>query len=272
MTDVQDEPAVIDHRPPPGPKHQPKVSLIDYTGMGNPDPMYAARLLIYTKNTRLTQGEETRAKVAAMSDGDMAAELDYISNTIRSSWEFVSYTFEILGVTRAFTHQLVRTRHASFAQQAQRVVDMRGLQTLVPDTVMANDKAHGTWRLVQQMVGEAYGQMFDMGIPAQDCRGLLPTNVLTNIIMKIDLRNFVDLVGKRENLRAQGEYGEVARQMRELVIGIHPWTKPFISPDRKATPALDAILKRLLGDTSPVDQPEINAALKEVDKLKATWG
>jgi hypothetical protein len=26
-----------------------KVTLIDYTGNGNPDPHYAARLLVYTK-------------------------------------------------------------------------------------------------------------------------------------------------------------------------------------------------------------------------------
>src|SRR4051812_1582937 len=101
-----------------------KVSIIDHTGAGSGDPYYAAKLLIYTKNTRLTQGEDTRAKVAAMSEQAILADLDYIAKTIRSSWEFVDYTFEITGVTRAFTHQFVRTRTGSYAQQAQRVADM----------------------------------------------------------------------------------------------------------------------------------------------------
>jgi thymidylate synthase ThyX len=117
-----------------------KVTLIDYTGNGNPDPHYAARLLVYTKNTRLTQGEATRAKVAAMDEHELHNELSYVADTIRSSWEFISYTWEVTGVTRAYTHQQVRSRHGKYAQQAQRVVDMTDFETLVPATVMMKDK------------------------------------------------------------------------------------------------------------------------------------
>ncbi len=101
-----------------------KVSLIDWTGAGSADKMYAAKLLVYTKSTRLTQGEETLKRIFEMTEEQLLPELNYISSSIRSSWEFISYTFQITGVTRAFTHQLVRTRTASYAQQAQRVVDM----------------------------------------------------------------------------------------------------------------------------------------------------
>lgn len=247
-----------------------KVNLIDYTGAGNPDPLYAAKLLVYTKNTRLTQGEDTRQKINSMSNEELLMELDYMANTIRSSWEFVSYTFEILDVTRAFTHQLVRTRHASFAQQAQRVVDMSEFKTLVPSTLGPDEIA--VWENCMEEIAASYSALSKAGIPAQDCRGVLPTNVLTNIIMKIDLRNFADLVGKRENLRAQGEYADVAKQMKHLVLHVHPWTKPFLEPDRLATPHLDKMLKDALGNKSPIDAPEINAALKELDKLKGTWG
>lgn len=248
-----------------------QVNLIDWTGKGHADPMYAARLLIYTKNTRLTQGEETRNKVFSMGGTEMEEELRYISNTIRSSWEFVHVTFEILDVTRAFTHQLVRTRHASYAQQAQRVVDMSEFDTLMPMTVVSAGMEQ-TWIDCMKTIAGSYKLLRDAGVPAQDCRGVLPTNVLTNIIMKIDLRNFADLIGKRENLRAQGEYAEVAQHMKKLVLDLWPWTAPFIDPDRISTPAIDGLLKRLLGDKSPIDDPEINSALKEVDKLKATWG
>ena len=249
-----------------------EVNLIDYTGINHPDPWYAARLLVYTKNTRLTQGPETRAMVAELSGDEITKELDYIANTIRSSWEFVSYTFEIIGVIRACTHQMVRTRHASFAQQAQRVIDLSsGFESLLPETVKEKGQEK-LWDLCMKMIGSTYKTMHENGVPAQDCRGVLPTNVLTNIIEKIDLRNFADLVGKRENLRAQGEYADVARKMKELVLGVHPWTFPFLEPDRLATPTLDSLMKELLGSGSPIDSPRINAALKEIDKLKATWG
>ena len=59
-------------------------------------------------------------------------EIEYMANTVPSSWEFCDYSFMITGVTRAFTHQLVRTRTASYAQQAMRVLteeEQKDLQT-----------------------------------------------------------------------------------------------------------------------------------------------
>lgn len=249
-----------------------KVTLIDYTGCGHTDPSdYAARLLIYAKNTRLSQGEDTRMQIASMSRQKMEAELDYIARTIRSSWEFVDYLFEVQGVTRAYTHQQVRTRTASYAQQAQRVVDMGEFETLMPATVKASGMA-AVWHATIDGIRNAYNLLHANGVPAQDCRGLLPTNVLTNILVKVNLRTFADLVGKRENLRAQGEYADVVRAMLEEVMTVHPWVEPFVHPERTRTPALDEMLAKALGDASPIDKPRINDALKELDALKGTWG
>lgn len=249
-----------------------QVELIDYTGRGSNDPWYAARLLVYTKNTRLEQGAETRAKVAAMKPDELLQELVYIATTIRSSWEFIDYTFEIKGVTRAFTHQLVRTRTASYAQQAQRVVDMRNFDATTPDSIADNERARDAWDAAIDAIQHSYAVSKECGIPSQDARGILPTNVHTNIIAKMNLRTLADLVGKRENLRAQGEYAEVARKMAKLAMEVTPWALTFLYPPRTTTPALDALLKRELGERSPIDVPELNKALKELDALKATWG
>jgi flavin-dependent thymidylate synthase len=248
-----------------------KVTLIDYTGAGNPDPLYAARLLVYTKNTRLTQGEDTRKKVQEMNIDQLQKELSYVANTIRSSWEFVDFTFEITGVTRAFTHQLVRTRTASYAQQAQRVVDMSDFEALLPVTVVNKDKVDA-WEACMRVIRDVYQNLTDAGVPAQDARGVLPTNVLTNIIVKMNLRTLADLLGKRKSLRAQGEYADVAREWERQAVAVFPWTQPFLDPERTRTPALDAILKEALGSAAPIDAPRVNAALKELDTLKGTWG
>ena len=251
------------------------VNLIDFTGSGSSDPFYAARLLLYTKSTRLGQGPAQREAFAKMGEAELLKELEYVATTIRSSWEFVDYTFEIQAVTRAFTHQLVRTRTASYAQEAQRVVNLSDFQALKPGTVIDVDTARdgiSTWDDLMERIAATYAYYQSQGVPNQDCRGVLPTNVLTNIITKMNLRTLADILAKRKNLRAQGEYADVAREMEKLVLGVHPWTKPFLDPERTRTPALDAILARLLGNASPIDRPEINAALKELDTLKATWG
>ncbi len=249
-----------------------KVSLINYTGFGHPNPLFAAALLAYTKNTRLEQGEDGFNRFLAMSAEELQPELDYIAGTLRSSWEFIDFQFQIVGVTRAFTHQFVRTRTASYAQQAQRVVDLSNASVMMPATVAAEPIAAAQWDEAMKVMQESYQFLQHAGIPNQDCRGLVPTNILTNITAKINLRTLADLVGKRQNLRAQGEYAEVAQQMAERVLEVMPWLKPFLYPERTATPALDKLLRDALGSSGPLDKPEINEALKELDKLKGIWG
>lgn len=250
-----------------------EVNMIDYTGIGSPDPLYAARLLAYTKNTRLGQGGNARYKYEIMSKEELGKELDYMASTIRSSWEFIDYTFEIKNVTRAFTHQFVRTRvGVSFAQQSQRSVDMSGFVATTPKTIRENNDTLRAWNDSMSMINQTYQHMIEEGIPAEDARGILPTNIQTNIIAKINLRAFADLCGKRINPRAQGEYTEVVKLMRDHVYRVHPWAKRFLEPERKSTPAIDKILREALGENTPFSKPEVNAALKEVDLLKGTWG
>lgn len=249
-----------------------KVTLIDYTGKGHHDHMYAARLLAYTKSTRLTQGVDGLSKFMDMPYPELVRELDYISKTLRSSWEFVDFTFQIEDVTRAFTHQLVRTRTASYAQQAQRVVDLHDFTAEMPETVKGDEEREAQWNYAINQIKSSYGTLQESGVPNQDCRGLLPTNVHTNIIMKANLRTLADLLGKRKNLRAQGEFGGVAKEMERVVLEAMPWCEPFLSPDRTRTPALDKLLASALGSASPVDKPALNEALKELDMLKGIWG
>jgi flavin-dependent thymidylate synthase len=142
-------------------------------------------------------------------------------DTIRSSWEFVEYVFEISGVTRAFTHQLVRTRSGSYAQESQRTVDVRDAKVTQPDSV--RDSGLTVWGAAVAGMLEAYSEMMDAGIPAQDARGILPTNVNTSIIAKFSLRTLSEMAKVRLCTRTQGEYQDVFRRMRELVIAEHPW-------------------------------------------------
>jgi flavin-dependent thymidylate synthase len=249
------------------------VGLLDYTGAGYAHAGdYAARLLIYIKNTRLEQNGATRAMIASWDAGRVSDELNYIANTIRSSWEFVDYAFQVTYVTRAYTHQQVRTRTASYAQQAQRVVDLStGFETMVPDTVINADNGK-MWIELMEHIRQVYEAYSKQGVPSQDCRGVLPTNVITNIAVKMNLRTLADLVGKRDNPRAQGEYESVVKGMVKRASEVHPWIGPFLYPERTQTPALDQILRQMMGDGSPIDQPLTNAAMKEVDRLKAVWG
>jgi flavin-dependent thymidylate synthase len=200
-----------------------KVSLISYT-------QDAIDLLIFTKRTRLTMSPEGLKEIAGWSVEKKYEELGYMANTIPSSWEFVDYTFMIEGVTRAFTHQLVRTRTASFAQQTMRILDVSegmGWDYLTGPSI--TDDITPDYHKVMYDIGIAYKSMIKKGAKIEDARGVLPTNILTNIVMKINMRNFVDLIHKRSSPRVQAEYRDVLSLMEDVVLEVHPWMDMFIS-------------------------------------------
>ena len=49
----------------------------------------------------------------------------YMKDTIKSSFEFAKYTFELKEVSRGFIQQLTRTRTQNYAQESMRAVDVR---------------------------------------------------------------------------------------------------------------------------------------------------
>lgn len=194
-----------------------KVYLLDHT-------RDAETLLLKTKNTRLSFASDP----SGWSEEQRAEHLAYMKDTIKSSWEFVSYVFKIEGVSRAFTHQLVRTRSGSYAQESQRAVDVSDHEVIAPD--IEGNKLE-EWNISVKEVMQEYKYLLqNMNFTIQDARGILPTNISTSIVAKFDLRTLHNMGLVRLCVRTQGEYQRVFREMRSLVLGVHPWADDFIQP------------------------------------------
>jgi thymidylate synthase (FAD) len=224
------------------------VQLIDYTGKGQADPAeYAAALLIFTKSTRLEMTPNLMNEIAnTWTRQKIETELRYMANTIPSSWEFVDYTFMISGVTRAFTHQFVRTRTASYAQQTMRVLDVKGWDYLTGPSIIDNDDCHRIYDEAMKDIDQAYRSLILHGSKIEDARGVLPTNIKTNIVAKMNMRTFVEMTRKRRGSRTQGEYRDVLDGMAEAVREVHPWIDMFIERDfDKAADDLEDKIKGL---------------------------
>lgn len=226
-----------------------QVTLLNYT----PE---ALELLLFTKQTRLAMSPGLMDEIRAWPMDRKMKELDYMLGTIQSSWEFCDYTFLIDGVSRAFTHQLVRTRTGSYAQQSQRTVDMSGFEYVVPtqlrggaddvddpmrtqpvsaiDAVPAGD-AITEYMDAMDRANDSYQRLRAMNVNPQDARGVLPTNICTNIVAKFTLRGLADMAKLRLCTRTQGEYQDVFRLMRAAVLAVHPWAEPFIRVHCAAT-------------------------------------
>lgn len=198
-----------------------KVSLISTT----PE---AKELLIFTKSTRLTMSPGLMDEIRGWPEEKKLAELEYMANTIPSSWEFVDYVFLIEGVSRAFTHQFVRSRQGSYAQQTMRVLNMGEYDYVYTDRVKNDIRARGLVDIANENIRLTYNELIKLGLPAEDARGILPTNISTNIVAKFNLRAFVDLAKSRTGGRTQGEYQKVMNAMCDEVLAVHPWAEKFL--------------------------------------------
>jgi flavin-dependent thymidylate synthase len=253
-----------------------KVTLIDCTGSGTENPEgYAADMLIFAKSTRLTMSPGLLSEIQAWPWEKKLKELEYIANTIPASHEFLHYTFLIEGVSRAFTHQLVRSRQFSYAQQTMRVLDVSdgpGWTYSIGPSVSGPKDPNQTvaslrqalYKEIMQDISKAYKELLDAGASIEDARGVLPTNIQTNIMMKGNLRNFCELVKKRSSSRTQGEYRDVLEQIKYQMMLIHPFTRLFIERNFDlAANELDEMLRKHVQDA-----PVRTQMIKLMDQMR----
>jgi len=236
-----------------------KVTLIDFT-------RDAEDQLIFTKSTRLNLSPGLLETIRAWPLERKLEELKYIANTIKSSWEFVSYTFLIEGVSRAFTHQFVRTRQASYAQQSMRVNDMSAFDFVMPERLAADPRLAREVEALNRQTAQLYRELLARGVAAEDARAILPTNIATNITVKHSLRSFADLAASRLGGRTQDEYQRVMNAMVDAVLAVHPWARDFIfgDQDRDHYSEIEAFAREAFPDLM-----QRGKLLKIVDKMRA---
>ena len=200
------------------------IQLIDYT-------KNAAELLILSKNTRHLSQPNRFSDIIKMTNEEKESELHYVFGTIGSSLEFVNYVFLIQDVTRALTHQLVRHRvGTSFAQQSLRVSDASGFSYFIPDEIEEDQYQLAIYNSTMGTIQEEYRLLLQKGADVQDARGVLPTNICTNILLGINLRALSTLMETRLCVRAQGEFQQAALFMKDHVESVHPWAERVLLP------------------------------------------
>lgn len=200
---------------------------------------HALNLLLGTKSTRM-RGKDP----AEMTDEERYEHWQYMLNTIRSPFEFVDYIFQIEGVSKNFTHQLVRTRSGAYQQETSRALEINAFDTIRPHAFeykpdsQGNDTANDLARCFDDAIATAdahYKELIAAGADLQDARAILPSNMPTKIAAKFNLRTLSDMAKVRLCTRTQGEYQEVFREMRAQVIDVHPWAAPLLQVSCVAT-------------------------------------
>lgn len=245
-----------------------KVTLFDYTGAGSLDPAsYAAAILIFTKSTRLEMNPMLLRAAKEMTYDNKIQQLKEMANTNPGSWEFIDLAFLVEDATRAYTHQQVRTRHASYAQQTLRVLDVSegyGWEYSTGPSIEANKIAKKAYDETMTAIDLTYKLMIAHGVKVEDARGILPTNILTNLCIKIDMRNFINLARKRQSMRVQDEFRRIVDLMIIEVEKVYPWFYLFYKNDQmKAFNDLSIIVQE-----SKLTADEKTAIYKKLDIIK----
>jgi len=185
----------------PGDVH-PAVTLVSMTP--NPVRVIAAAAALY-KGQVIHDPYEVDRETATRVLKDMT------KTAIAAPLEFVDLHFLFEDVTRALTHQLVLQRTAVYVQESMRfaVKGNAAFEVAMPPSIAAlaeDDPKRIVWQTAVYHVAGAYLGLVNTGIPAEDARSLLPTNITTKVHYKTNLRNLVEHSGMRLCSQAQHEW------------------------------------------------------------------
>ena len=152
-----------------------------------------------------------------MSDEQVGRVLDTILGSGHySALEHASLTFAIDGISRACSHQLVRHRVASYNQQSQRYVRYDTVEFIKPPAIHENAKAAAKFDEIVGATSEAYRELLEMGIEAEDARYVLAQGVETKIVVTMNCRELLHFFTLRCCNRAQWEIRAMAWKMLDL--------------------------------------------------------
>ena len=199
----------------------------------------------YEINTPIIYGliEEagrTCYKSEANNEGDEEKTKRFIKGLIsRNHTAMIEHSFmSVRFITdRGVTHELVRHRHFSYAQESTRYCDyasdkFKGEVTFIKpywyDSASFNDRK--VFDEYLESVESAYHFLRDSGYPAQAARSVLPNCLKTEIVVSGNLRSWRDML----NLRAANSTGpahpDMNRLMCPLLIELHE-TVPVVFDD-----------------------------------------
>jgi len=216
----------------------PRVYLLSATQ----DPLgaIAAACMMY-------EGKVCRNIDRDVTDGMRRHYWEQVQKThLKAPLEFVDLHFMIEGVTRSFTHQMVRQRTAVYAQESMRFAVKENLaaEAALPPSLMTTapraerdpslftdeiDAARDTWDDTLEVIQNAYNTLVNMGVPAEDARGLLPHATTTRLNYKTNLRSLLDHAGNRLCTQAQFEwrfvFNEIIAEIRDYGNGDDDYTE-----------------------------------------------
>jgi thymidylate synthase (FAD) len=151
--------------------------------------------------------------------------------------EHGSVTFYFTGVSRSFTHELIRHRHFSYSQLSQRYVPERTAAMVEPDVIASDPELHKRFVEAAESAVQAYNDLLE-GLEAkfadipnatlrrkqarQAARAVLPNATETRIVVTGNYRAWRHFIALRASEHADVEIRELAVECLRQLQGVAP--------------------------------------------------
>ncbi len=180
---------------------------------------------VLSKATRATIGIDLD-----VPDTDNRDWEEMLQGGLQTALESQVIVFEVQGVSRACTHQLVRSRKAAFHQQSMRASYYGNQPNVrIPESIWrASNEVRTAYITAIQVAHDAYRLACEADISYQDARYVLPEGTTNYIMLEYSLREFMNVYAYRGCSMFQWEIVSVMRACRELLVGRYPFLEPYI--------------------------------------------
>lgn len=159
-----------------------------------------------------------------------------IKNLLKSGHEAMleheSITVKFI-CSRATSHQLVRHRMASFAQESQRYCNYskdkfsRNVTFVAPRWYDATNYASVVWRLAMENAEQKYFDLLNYGMKPEQAREVLPNSTKTEVVVTANLREWRHILKLRT---ADDADPEIRALMRDLCM-VFQKSIPYVFDD-----------------------------------------
>ena len=143
----------------------------------------AARTCYKSETKMITDGSSAKRFVSALISRGHEAMLEHGGMTVKFICD------------RGVSHELVRHRLASFAQESTRYCNYGKNSfgheiTVIKPLLSEESEEYGIWRSTMLVCEDAYLEMVENGCPAQIARSVLPNSLKTEVIVTANWREW----------------------------------------------------------------------------------
>ena len=158
-------------------------------------------------------------------DSKDLANIEYAQYEHRLIHEYMTVKFT---VDRGVSHEIVRHRMASYAQESTRYCNYSKdgfggeITVIVPNFFRPNTTEYDCWKRTCKMAEHEYFELLRLGATPQQARSVLPNSLKTEIIMTANLQEWIHFFKMRVPMSAHPQMREVTIPLFKQLINDKP--------------------------------------------------